>query len=98
MATNKTKATAVDPRMSPALFARPLFRLQLVRPERTQLGYLLIDVIAVLQPLPLEQQDSKHAFPYYVCLALGSDGTWQEIQITTGEGHCDLGEAYEVVS
>jgi hypothetical protein len=95
---NKLTAGSVDPRMAPAMFAKPLFRLRLARPERTQLGYLLIDVIAVLQPRPLSEQGSKFAFPYYVCLALCSSGTWTETHITDGEGHCDLGEAYEVVS
>lgn len=84
--------------MPPAMFAKPMFRLRLVRPENTQLGYLLIDVIAVLEPRPLRYQESKFPFPYYVGLALGSDGTWNEVHICNGEDHVDLGEAYEVVS
>lgn len=95
---NKLTVDTVDPRMAPALFVKPLFRLRLVEPANTQLGYLLIDVIAVLPPRPLSQQGGKFPFPYYVCMALCSSGTWVETQITDGDGHCDLGEAYEVVS
>ena len=82
----------------PAMFAKPMFRLRLVEPTNTQLGYPLIDVIALLPPRSLKEQGSKHAFPYYVCLALGSGGTWNEMQISDGDTHCDIGEAYEVVS
>ena len=72
---SKLTPDAVDPRMKPALFARPLFRLRLTHPDRTSLGWLLIDVIAILQPRPLKEQESKFAFPYYVCLGLGSGGS-----------------------
>jgi hypothetical protein len=88
----------IDPFMPPALFAKPLFRFQLARPEISQLGWLLIDVIAVLPPRPLREQGSKFAFPYYVCLALGSTGAWNEVCISGGDDHCELGEAYRVVS
>jgi hypothetical protein len=75
-----------------------LFRLRLVRPDESQLGYPLIDVIAVLPPRKQSEQGGLFPFPYYVCLALCSSGTWTETHITDGEGHCDLGECYEVVS
>jgi hypothetical protein len=99
MTTNKKTVFTNDEAraVAPALFAKPLFRMRLVEPTKTQYGYPLIDVIALLPPT-LKEQESKHAFPYYVCLALGSGGTWNDIQISDGDGHCDIGEAYEVVS
>jgi hypothetical protein len=95
---SKIDVTKIDVNHPPAMFSKPLFRLKLVRPDRTQLGYPLIDVIAILPPRSLKEQGSKFPFPYYVCLALGSGGTWSDTQITDGDGHCDLGENYEVVS
>ena len=82
----------------PAMFAKPLLRFRLVNPDATSLGFTLIDVISILPPRPLKEQDSKFPFPYYLCLALCSSGSWTETYITEGDGHCDLGEAYEVVS
>lgn len=87
----------IDEKQPPAMFAKPMFRFKLVRPERGgSMGYLLIDVLAVLPPV--KDKTSKFPFPYYVCLALGTGGQWHDIQIVDADGHIELENCYEVVS
>lgn len=88
---------ALDVHQPSAHGVRPLFRMALTDPEATGLGYLLIDVIAVITGE--REDDSKHTFPTYVCLALSAyDGKWKPTEVCGYEGACEFDEAYEVVS
>jgi hypothetical protein len=95
-ARNDAKLLKLDAKQPPALFAKPLYRMRLVHPDKTMYGYHLIDVIAILPPA--QDPDSKFPFPHLVCLALLSDGGWTDLSIVFAAEHCDLEDAYEVVS
>lgn len=96
-ADERAKLAKLDVHRPSAHGVRPLFRLALVNPEVTNLGYLLIDVVAVI---PGERErSSKHVFPTYIGLALSAhDGKWKTVEVGGFDGAVELEEAYEVVS
>lgn len=90
------KLAKLDVHRPAAYGVRPLFRIRLVDPVRTTLGFHLIDILAVI---PGERErGSQHTFATYICLALASDATWTPHEICGYEGALQMEDCYEVVS
>jgi hypothetical protein len=90
------KDNQIDPHMPAAWGARPLFRLRLIDRENTEIGYELMDVIAIYPREKTVLGDFVWFNEAYAVLALGSNGKWTMSLITNDQME-DLDKCYEVV-
>ncbi|HZJ67666.1 MAG TPA: hypothetical protein VFD36_29385 [Kofleriaceae bacterium] len=88
----ETRIAQCDRHQPSAWGARPLYRLRLVNPD-SHIGFLLLDVIAVLQ----ERNERGFVVPMLYCLGGGGADGWTDIWIRGEDAH-DVSECYEVVS